>query len=57
MVENEYESLLQGYPADLKKYFDVIRPQACDVQTGSYVNAGTTNFGSWLTLHDYAIVF
>jgi hypothetical protein len=24
MVENEYESLLQGYPADLRKYFDVI---------------------------------
>jgi hypothetical protein len=26
MVENEYESLLQGYPTDLRKYLDVIRP-------------------------------
>jgi hypothetical protein len=24
MVENEYEILLQGYPADLRKYLDVI---------------------------------
>jgi hypothetical protein len=24
MVENEYESLLQGYPTDLRRYLDVI---------------------------------
>jgi hypothetical protein len=46
MVENEYESLLQGYPTDLRKYLDVIRPHARDVQTGSYVNVGTVDFGS-----------
>jgi hypothetical protein len=26
MVENEYESLLQGYPTDLRRYLVVIRP-------------------------------
>jgi hypothetical protein len=57
MVENEYESLLQGYPTDLRKYLDIIRPQAHDVQTGSYVNVGIANFDSWLTVRAYAIVF
>jgi hypothetical protein len=57
MVENEYENLLQGYPADLRKYMDVIRPRACDVQSDSYVNAGTADFGSWLTVRAYDIVF
>jgi hypothetical protein len=57
MVENEYESLLHGYPADLRKYLDVIRPRARDVQTNSFVNVGTANFGSWLTVRAYVIVF
>jgi hypothetical protein len=57
MVENEYESLLQGYLTDLRKYLDVIRPRACDVQSHWYVNAGTADFGSWLTVRAYDIVF
>jgi hypothetical protein len=46
MVENEYEGPLQGYPADLRKYLDVIQPRAHDVQSGSYVNAGIADFDS-----------
>jgi hypothetical protein len=46
MVENEYESVLQGYPTDLRRYLDVIRPRACDIQSNTYVNAGKTDFGS-----------
>jgi hypothetical protein len=46
MVENEYESLLQGYPTNLRRYLDVIRPRACDIQSNTYVNAGKTDFGS-----------
>jgi hypothetical protein len=26
MVENEYESLIQRYPTNLRRYLDVIRP-------------------------------
>jgi hypothetical protein len=57
MVVNEYESLLQEYPADLRKYLDVIRPRARDVQSSLYVNVGNVNFDSWLTVHAYDIVF
>jgi hypothetical protein len=57
MVENEYEGLLQGYPADLRKYLDVIQPRAHDVQSGSYVNAGIADFDSWLIVRAYDIVF
>jgi hypothetical protein len=46
MVENEYESLLQGYPANLRRYLDVIRHRARDIQSNTYVNAGKNDFGS-----------
>jgi hypothetical protein len=46
MVDNEYESLLQGYPTDIRRYLDVIRPRACDIQSHTYVNTGKTNFDS-----------
>jgi hypothetical protein len=57
MVENEYESLLQGYPTDLRKYLDIIWPQARDVKSHTYVNAGKTDFSSWFTVCAYDIVF
>jgi hypothetical protein len=57
MVENEYKNLVQGYPADLRKYLYIIRPRARDVQTSSYVNAGTADFSLWLTVRAYVIVF
>jgi hypothetical protein len=57
MVENEYESLLQGNLTNLMKYLDVIGPRACDVQSHWYVNAGTADFDSWLTVRAYDIVF
>jgi hypothetical protein len=45
MLENEYESLLQGYPTDLRRYLDVIRPRARDIQSKTYVNASKIDFG------------
>jgi hypothetical protein len=55
MVESEYESLLQAYPTDLKRYLDVIHPRACDIQSHTYVNAGMTNFGLFLPIFAYDI--
>jgi hypothetical protein len=57
MVENEYESLLQGYSTDLMRYLDVIQPRACDIQSHMYGNAGKTNFDSCLTVCAYDILF
>jgi hypothetical protein len=57
MVENEYENLLQGYPTDLRRYLNVIRPRARDIQSHTYVNAGKTDFGSCLTVCAYDILF
>jgi hypothetical protein len=47
MVESEYESLLQAYPTDLRRYLDVIHPRVCAIQSHMYVNAGNTNCGSF----------
>jgi hypothetical protein len=57
MVENEYECLMQGYPTDLRRYLDVIRPRQRDIQFHTYVNAGKTDFGSCLTICAYDILF
>jgi hypothetical protein len=57
MVENEYESLMQGYSTDLRRYLDVIRPRQRDIQSYTYVNAGKTDFGSCLTMCAYDILF
>jgi hypothetical protein len=56
MVENEYKSLMQGYPTDLRRHLDVIRPRQCDIQSHTYVNAGKTDFGSCLTICAYDIL-
>jgi hypothetical protein len=57
MVENEYKSLMQGYPTDIRRYLDVIRPRQHDIQSHTYVNAGKTNFSSCLTICAFGILF
>jgi hypothetical protein len=57
MVENEYESLMQGYLTNLRRYLDVIRPREHDIQSHMYVNAGKTNFASCLTICAFDILF
>jgi hypothetical protein len=57
MMENGYKSLMQGYPTDLRRYLNIIRPQQRDIQSHTYVNAGKTDFGSCLTICAYDILF
>jgi hypothetical protein len=57
MVENEYESLMQGYLTELRRYLDVIWPRQRDIQSHMYVNAGKTDFDSCLTICAYDILF
>jgi hypothetical protein len=56
MVESEYECLLQAYPTNLRRYLDVIRPRARDIQSHTYVNACKTNCSSFLHIFAYDIV-